>query len=109
MAQWRLLTRADHDNIRHVATELHPLLAYLLPIAPCDQNGVFYDHGRGGKLPRNNAWRPYRLTLRNAMLAVVALCYSREDNCVDVEVCVAADPPWLVPGEAWRGSAFYLV
>lgn len=109
MPQWSLLTVADHDLIRNAATDWKPILEYLRPIAPKDEHGAPYDHQRGGKLPRAKAWRPYRLTMRNALLAVISLRYSREDNCIDVDICAAAEPTWLKPREVWRAIVLFIL
>ena len=109
MAQWKLLTLADHGEICNAEEAWWPALGYLKPIAPVNDQGQPYHHVGGGKLPRANRWRPYRLTMRNALLAVVSICYSREDRCLDVDLCAAAEPEWLAPGEAWRAVALFIL
>ncbi|RRR69229.1 MAG: hypothetical protein EI684_16235, partial [Candidatus Viridilinea halotolerans] len=57
------------------------------------QQYFHYDHARGGTLPQNHAWRPYRFTVQNVLLGATVLRHSREHNCLEVDAFLTAHPP----------------
>jgi hypothetical protein len=52
-----------------------------------------YDHHRGGKLPRNHDWRPYRFCVQDVVFGSTVLRHSKEHNCLEVDVFLPAEIP----------------
>ncbi len=46
-----------------------------------------------GKLPKAYVWRPYRFALKDIVLGRVVIRHNRNDNTVDVAVCLCEDHP----------------
>lgn len=44
-------------------------------------------------LPKNHNWRPYRWCSRDIVFALLVFRHERSRNCVEVDVCLMANPP----------------
>lgn len=44
-------------------------------------------------LPKNHDWRPYRWCSRDIVFALLTFRHERSRNCVEVDVCMIANPP----------------
>lgn len=44
-------------------------------------------------LPKNHDWRPYRWCSRDIVFALLTFRHQRSRNCVEVDVCMMANPP----------------
>lgn len=56
-----------------------------------------YDHAKGGKLPRNHDWRPYRYCIQDVLFGATVVRHWREDNCLQVDVFLTAEIPEYGP------------
>lgn len=52
-----------------------------------------YNHAKGGKLPRNHEWRPYRYCIQDVLFGATVVRHNREANCLDVDVFLTAYVP----------------
>lgn len=52
-----------------------------------------YSHAKGGKLPRNHEWRPYRYCIQDVLFGTTVVRHNREENCLDVDVFLTANIP----------------
>ena len=50
-----------------------------------------YDRTPGSKLPRANAWRPYRFAIQDVIFAATAIRHSQELKCTEVDVFLTDD------------------
>jgi len=48
-----------------------------------------------GRLPKDYVWRPYRFCTHDIVLALLVVAHSRNDNLLEVDVCLTTDPPQL--------------
>jgi len=56
-----------------------------------------YDHAKGGKLPRNHDWRPYRYCIQDVVFGLLVVAHNREGNWLDIDVFLTADVPEYGP------------
>jgi hypothetical protein len=56
-----------------------------------------YEHAKGGKLPRNHDWRPYRFCIQDVLFAATVVHHLREANCLQVDVFLTAEIPEYGP------------
>jgi len=68
-----------------------------------------YDHAKGGKLPRNYDWRPYRFCVQDVMLGATVVKHARDDNCLIVDVFLTADIPEYEMGSGTRALTVFLL
>jgi hypothetical protein len=61
------------------------------------QSTYQYDHAKGGKLPRNHEWRPYRFCIQDVLFGSTVVRHLREANCLQVDVFLTADIPEYGP------------
>jgi hypothetical protein len=61
------------------------------------QKQFSYDHHRGGKLPRNHDWRPYRFCVQDVVFGSTVVRHSKEHNCLEVDVFLPAEIPEYDP------------
>lgn len=52
-----------------------------------------WHHQEGGKLPRNNVWRPYRFCVQDVVLGLTVLQHNRNTNHLEVDVFLTAAIP----------------
>lgn len=45
-----------------------------------------YDHAKGGHLPRNHEWRPYRYCIQDVLFGSVVIRHNRDGNYLQVDV-----------------------
>lgn len=59
-----------------------------------EYNELFpYDHAKGGKLPRNHDWRPYRFCIQDVLFGTTVVRHNREHNCLEIDVFLTANIP----------------
>ena len=68
-----------------------------------------YSHSKGGKLPRNHEWRPYRYCIQDVVFGIVVVKHSKENNRLDVDVFLTADVPEYGPLAGARALASFLL
>jgi len=68
-----------------------------------------YDHAKGGKLPRNHVWRPYRYCIQDVVFGVTVVKHLREANCLEVDVFLTADVPEYGPLAGARALTHFLL
>lgn len=68
-----------------------------------------YDHAKGGKLPRNFEWRPYRFCIQDVMFGTTVVRHKREENCLEVDVFLTADIPEYDPLAGAQALAAFLL
>ena len=68
-----------------------------------------YDHAKGGKLPRNHEWRPYRYCIQDVVFGVTVVRHSREFNNLSVDVFLTADVPEYGPLAGARALTVFLL
>lgn len=56
-----------------------------------------YDHAKGGKLPRNTDYRPYRYCIQDVLFGVTVVRHKLEYNCLEVDVFLTAEIPEYGP------------
>ena len=56
-----------------------------------------YDHAKGGKLPRNHDWRPYRYCIQDVVFGLLVVAHNREGNWLDVDVFLTSEVPEYGP------------
>lgn len=61
------------------------------------QKRFSYDHHRGGKLPRNHDWRPFRFCVQDVVFGSTVVRHSRDENCLEVDVFLPAEIPNYEP------------
>jgi len=62
-----------------------------------------------GKLPRNFVWRPYRFCSQDVVLGLTVVKHSVDNNCLDVDVCLAADVPEFEEGIGVKVTTSFLL
>lgn len=73
------------------------------------QSKFTYDHAKGGKLPRNHDWRPYRFCVQDVLFGATVVRHWRDYNCLQVDVFLTARIPEYDPlAGAHALSAFLL-
>ncbi len=122
--QWRLCTRRDLDqshfptrrgtsrnappctpNTNRVAIppdalrQLHTLERHV--------EDLKYEHGKEGKIPRANTFRPYRLTVRGQLAAIVVVRASEAFNLCEVDVFITAGFPGVTEEESTRAALLF--
>ncbi len=60
-------------------------------------NQFEYDHAKGGKLPRNHNWRPYRYCIQDVVFGITVVKHNREFNYLEVDVFLTAEIPEYGP------------
>lgn len=68
-----------------------------------------YDHAKGGKLPRNHEWRPYRYCIQDVVFGVTVVRHLREANCLQVDVFLTANVPEYDPLAGAQALAVFLL
>jgi hypothetical protein len=68
-----------------------------------------YDHSRGGKLPRNHDWRPYRFCIQDVVFGSTVVRHSKEHNCLEVDVFLPAEIPNYEPLAGARALTTFLL
>lgn len=68
-----------------------------------------YDHAKGGKLPRNHDWRPYRFCIQDVVFALTVVRHLREANCLQVDVFLTAEIPEYDPLAGATSLASFLL
>lgn len=51
-----------------------------------------YERKPGDKMPRANAWRPYRFAVQDVIFAATVIRHAKESNCIEVDVFLTAEP-----------------
>ncbi|MFO1500832.1 MAG: hypothetical protein U1G07_21005 [Verrucomicrobiota bacterium] len=51
-----------------------------------------YERSPTDKMPRANAWRPYRLAVQNHLVGCAVLRHAKEYNCIEVDVFLTDEP-----------------
>ena len=51
-----------------------------------------YTRTASDKMPRADAWRPYRFAVQDILLALVSMRHAKALNCIEIDVFLAADP-----------------
>jgi len=72
-------------------------------------NKFDYDHAKGGKLPRNHDWRPYRYCIQDVLFGANVVRHLREANCLQVDVFLTADIPEYGPLAGAMALASFLL
>lgn len=83
--QSRTPAQGDQDNEKALAVLEQHVHDY--------QAAFDYDHAKGGKLPRNTDWRPYRYCIQDVLFGATVVRHWPEGNCLDVDVFLAAYIP----------------
>jgi len=73
------------------------------------QNKFKYDHDKGGKLPRNHDWRPYRFCIQDVLFGATVVRHLREENCLQVDVFLTAEIPEYDPLAGTQALATFLL
>lgn len=68
-----------------------------------------YDHSKGGKLPRNTDWRPYRYCIQDVVFGVTVVRHHQEGNCLQIDVFLSADVPEYGPLAGSRALTAFLL
>lgn len=66
-----------------------------------------FEHGREGKIPRANTYRPYRLTLDGTLAAAIALRASEAFNLCEIDVFLTTEVRGLTPLEPTRAALLF--
>lgn len=66
-----------------------------------------FEHGKEGKVPRANTYRPYRLLLTGRLAAVLVLRASEAFNVCEIDVFLTAEFPGLRPLETTRAALLF--
>lgn len=53
-----------------------------------------YTRTQGDKMPRANAWRPYRFAVQDVIFALAAIRHAKEANAIEIDVFLALDPKY---------------
>ncbi|MBU1181112.1 MAG: SMI1/KNR4 family protein [Proteobacteria bacterium] len=73
------------------------------------QNKHSYDHAKGGKLPRNTDWRPYRYCIQDVVFGVTVVRHDQEGNFLQIDVFLTADVPEYGPLAGARALTAFLL
>ncbi len=68
-----------------------------------------YDHAKGGKLPRNTDWRPFRYCIQDVVFGTTVVKHHQEGNCLQVDVFLTADVPEYGPMAGARALTAFLL
>jgi len=60
-------------------------------------------------LPKNHDWRPYRWCSRDIVFALLAVHHERFRNCLEVDVCLMANPPQYPENSGARVAMGFLL
>lgn len=64
---------------------------------------------QANRLPKNHDWRPYRWCSRDIVFALLAVRHERFRNCLEVDVCMMANPPQYFPNSGARVAMGFLL
>jgi len=68
-----------------------------------------YDHEKGGQLPRNHVWRPYRFCVQDIILGITVIRHDRKYNRLEADVFLTAQIPEYEPDSGCRALALILL
>ena len=68
-----------------------------------------YDHAKGGKLPRNHDWRPYRYCIQDVVFGITVVRHLRRANHLLVDVFLTAEIPEYESLAGARALASFLL
>lgn len=68
-----------------------------------------YDHAKGGKLPSNHQWRPYRYCIQDVLFGSVVVRHNRDRNSLQVDVFLAADISGYQPDDGAKALTVFLL
>jgi len=102
----RLADRASNSAEAHVHGDEGAVQDSLKRLQEIFQSFTF-EHGREAKIPRANVYRPYRLTIGDTVVAIVALKASEAFNLCEVDVFLTAEAAGLVPLDTTRAALLF--
>lgn len=94
-------TATTPDDRRRLADKATaPFVAHEMGVWVKHVDEFGYTRKPGDKMPRANAWRPYRFAVQDVIFAIAAIRHAKESNSVEVDVFLAFDPKYAdtVPG-----------
>ena len=66
-----------------------------------------YTRKSGDKMPRANAWRPYRFAVQDVIFGDTVVRHSKETNCVEVDVFLTAEPRYGTKDDIPENQSWY--
>lgn len=87
-----VVTPDDRRRLADKATA--PFVAHEMSVWVKHVDEFGYTRKPGDKMPRANAWRPYRFAVQDVIFAIAAIRHSKEFNAVEVDVFLAFDPKY---------------
>jgi len=73
------------------------------------QERLGYDHAKGGKLPRNHEWRPYRFCVQDVLFGATVVRHYRDGNYLQVDVFLPVDIPEYEPDAGAKALTLFLL
>lgn len=67
------------------------------------------EYRKSNKLPKNHAWRPYRWCSKDIVFALMVVRHERFRNCLEVDVCLMANPPQYFENSGPRVAMSFLL
>lgn len=68
-----------------------------------------YDHAKGGKLPRNHVWRPYRYCIQDVVFGTVVVRHERDSSALQVDVFLPVDVANYEPDAAAQALTLFVL
>lgn len=68
-----------------------------------------FNHQRGGQIPRNYLWRPYRFCVQDIILGITVIRHDRQFNRLEVDVFLTAEIPEYESDSGCRALALILI
>jgi len=118
-AKWRLLTRRDFANAFTSWSAGEASAAGFVNASASVTNdsinrvkahitsGLEFEHGTDRKTPRGNVYRPYRLTIAEAICGVIVLRASEAFRVCEIDVFLTAELPGLERGATTRAALLF--
>ncbi len=64
---------------------------------------------KANRLPKNHEWRPYRWCSRDIVFSLMVVRHERFRNCLEVDVCLMANPPQYFENSGARVAMGFLL
>lgn len=82
------------ERLRKAMGDTAPFVAHQINLWAKHVDEFGYTRKPGDKMPRANAWRPYRFAVQDVIFAITAIRHAKESNSVEVDVFLAFDPKY---------------
>lgn len=84
--------RPSSSDRSQAMIEIAPYVEHMMRVWVQHVDDFGYTRTASDKMPRADAWRPYRFAVQDTLLALVSMRHAKALNCIEIDVFLAADP-----------------